>query len=224
VNVSGPDRSAKEQLREQLIQAARRDVAQERRAQQPRRRRRRRRGTGLIVAVVLGGAAAAGAADLISAGDPVPDTTSSGKQYKPPTPGAPELVAKAPDPQRGTAWGVGIYTADNGQQCAIAGQVRGVSLGLVRDGVFRAYASGSSGACADLKRMPMLFDRLVIDGPQPRTIVFGRTRASDRTVITKSDGKVYSTKPGRGGGFLFVFEGRLAFADVRPRLGPPIGP
>jgi hypothetical protein len=64
----------------------------------------------------------------------------------------------------------------------------------------------------------------VVDGPQPRTIVFGRTRRSDRTVIAESDGKVYSTRPARGGGFLFVFAGRLTFAEVRPRLGPPIRP
>jgi hypothetical protein len=221
VNASGPQRSAKEELREQLMLAARRDVAQERQAQQPRRRRRRR-ATGVIVAVLLGGAAAAGAADLISSGDPVPDTTSSGKQYK--APGEPDLVAKAADPERGTVWGVGIYTASNGQQCAIAGQVRGVSLGLIRDGVFRKYETGSSGACVDLKKTPMLLDRLVIGGPEPRTIVFGRTRGTDRTVIAQSDGKVHSTDPARGGGFLFVFKGRVTFADVRPRLGPPIRP
>src|SRR4051812_7927141 len=100
------------------MEAARREAGQSR----PRRRRRRRRATGLLVAALLGGAAVAGAADLISTGDPVPDRTSRGERYRSGHAAGFDLVAKARDPAGQTAWGVGIYTAGNGDACAIAGQ------------------------------------------------------------------------------------------------------
>jgi hypothetical protein len=214
-----PPRSARDQLLDQLMAAARREEASER----PPRRRRRRRGLALVIALGLGAAAAAGAAELISTGAPVGNRSLSDPRFQPAPAGAPELVAKAPDPRTGTTWGVGVYTSAAGRDCAVAGEVRGLTLGVVRDGRFHAYVRGTSGACASDDKLPLTFDRLTPPGP-PRTIVYGRTRRPDRTVVVEVDGKTYSTRPARGGAFLFVFDGRLAPDQAGPRVGPKLAP
>jgi hypothetical protein len=224
VSTTDPRLPAKEQLRAQLMEAGRREEALERQAERPKRRRRRRRSITLGLVLVLTAGAAAGAADLISTGEPVPDTTVRGKQYQPLVPGAPQAVAKAPDPDGGSGWGVGIYTANNGDDCVIAGQVRGVSLGLIRDGRFLPYEADSTGACGDLRKLPILIDEIGIEGAKPRTVVYGRTRDPNRYVIAESDGKTHRARPARGGAFLFVFAGPASTVDVRTHVGPRIQP
>jgi hypothetical protein len=223
--VTRPDQQqpARDLLRERLLEAARREEAQTARPAR-RRRRRRRRTIGLGVAALLGAAVAAGAADLISTGEPVRDASHSGSQYEPAPAGAPVLVAKARDPDRNSTWGVGIYTGANGQTCAIAGQVRGVTLGRIENGRFRAYTSDSNGACGDLRRHPIFLDRLLVGGAHPRTIIYGRARASERTVVAESEGRPHSAPTARGGAFVFVFAGHHSLAELRPRVGSSAQP
>jgi hypothetical protein len=225
VNAPGPPRSARDELLDEIMAAARREEAMERRAHEtgPRARRHRRRVVGIIVALGLGAAAAAGAADLISTGEPVGDKTPRSERYQPNNAGGPALVAKASDPAGSTTWGVGIFKSAAGLDCAVAGQVRGVSLGLIRNGQFHRYDRGSFGTCAG-KRIPIMSDRLVIGGPNPRTIVFGRTRQPDRLVVVESGGKQHSVSPAEGGAFLFVFEGKLRPDEAIPRAGAKIQP
>jgi hypothetical protein len=218
-------RSARDELLEEIMAAARREEAMERGAATTGRRgrRHRRRVVGVIVALGLGAAAVAGAADLISTGDPVPDTSFHSPRYAPPPKGAPELVAKAHDPQTNTTWGVGVFTSEDGLDCAVAGQVRGLSLGLIRDGRFHPYERGTTGTCGH-KNLALMHDRLTIGGSRPRTIVFGRTRNTDRYVVVESGGKSRSVRPARGGAFLFVFDGPLLPDEAIPRLGPKLQP
>ena len=105
----------------------------------------------------------------------------------------------------------------------MAGQVRGLSLGLIRDGRFHPYERGTTGTCAHADH-PLMYDRLTIGGRRPRTIVFGRTRDTDRYVVVPSGGKSRSVRPARGGAFLFVFDGSLLPDEGIPRLGPKIQP
>jgi hypothetical protein len=213
VNASDPQRSAREELREQLLQAARRDDARQA-AESPVRRRRSRRSLAVVVALVFGAAAAAGAADLISTGDPLPDSSYSGSGYQPGKAGAPALDAKT------HGWGVGTYTAGNGESCAIAGQVRGLELGAVgTDGKFHRYERGSAGSCGDFKRMNLFYGVKQYNGV---TIVFGRTSEPNRFVIARNDGRSIPATPGRGGAFLWVFKGKLLPGDVPVALGGPI--
>ena len=203
------DRAAHDALREQFREAARRETVP------VRRTRRARRGVIVLIAAALGASAAAGAAQLISAGKPLPDTSHPGTRYKPATPGPAKLVATAPDPGAGLKWGVGIYDTRDGHQCALAGQVRGASLGLVQEGTFHAYENTSTGACGRLSQGSAVFyDLLVVEGAAPRTIVYGRARGSERRVTVEADGKRHSTRPATGGGYLFVFEGLIGYNDV----------
>ena len=167
---------------------------------------------------MLGVAAAAGAVDLISVGEPLPDRTSPRPDYRPAAPGSPELVAQAPD--RPLPWGVAVYTAANGDACALAGQVRGVSLGRLQNGRFRAYERGTTGACGDVGRQSMVVDMLQIREPQPRSVLFGRTRASVSRLVVEAQGERHVVTPARGGGFVLVFDGLLP-ARPASRTHPP---
>jgi hypothetical protein len=222
--MKAPDerRAAQNSVRDQLREAARREIV---RADPGRRRRNRRRwrGAGFLVAALLGVTVAAGAADLISVGAPLPDSGPSQPRYAPQGgSGVGRLVIKAPDPEAGLAWGVAIYTSGDGQDCAIAGQVRGVSLGQVRAGRFRPYEKGTTGACGRLDRMPIWIDFLRIAGSRPRTIVYGRAR--ERVVSMNDRGQRRTVRTGPGGAFVFVLRGvfppgsALRDLDIRPGL------
>ena len=207
MSVADPSRAAQDALGAQLFDAARRD---ERPA--PRWRRRRRRGLALLLGGVLGVAAAAGAVDLISVGEPLPDRTSPHPDYRPAAPGSPELVAQAPD--RPLPWGVAVYTAANGEACALAGQVRGVSLGRLQNGRFREYERGTTGACGNVGQQSMVVDMLRIREPRPRSVLFGRTRASVSRLVVEAQGERHVVTPARGGGFVLVFDGLLRYEDL----------
>jgi hypothetical protein len=211
VTVPDPPRPAREELREQLLQAARRQAAP-----RPARRRHRRRGLAVVAAVALGAAAAAGAAELIATGDPVPDTTYPGTRYGPAAEGVPVLDAKAPDPDGGLGWGVGVYTSEQGLPCAVGGRVRALSIGTVRDGTFHPYERGTTGVCGKLDRAALIYDLTFLDGV---TIVFGRTREPGRRVIAEHAGESRPARSGRRGGFVWAFDGRIAHADISVRTG-----
>jgi hypothetical protein len=221
VNASGSGRSAKEELLEQLMVAAREQDRQLQAARRPRRRRRR--GLGVVVAIGLGAAAAAGAADLISTGEPLPDRTLRGPRNEPPAGQGLQLVARAADPTGKTTWGVGVHTSGAGEACVMAGQVRGQSLGLIRDGRFRPYEPGTSGICEGATPMPLVYDRLTIRGAQPRTVVFGLTHDDRRFVTAMLGNRSYTARPAPGGAFLFVFSGTLPLDQPELGVGAAIG-
>jgi hypothetical protein len=207
-----PSRAAHNALRDALTQAARREHERAGAAPVPARprRRRRRRAAAVTALTLLGAAAAAQATGLISVGDPIPPLSErrASEAPVPPQNLGVDLVATAPDRGGRPAWGVAVYRADDGRECAIAGQLRGRTLGLIENGRFRPYSDLKAGACGDLSRTPILLDRLLVRGNPTRSIVYGRTAASNRPVrVSVSGGQPRSATPGRGGGFLFVFDG-----------------
>jgi hypothetical protein len=209
-------RPARDRLGHELLAAAVRQ--HELRERGTRRRRRRNRGIVALLAVVLGTSAVAGASRLIGVGEPVKDRRDAGHDYRP-GPNAPDLVAKVTDPAGERSWGVGIYTGVNGADCVTAGAVRGIALGLLENGRFRPYPRTYAGACGDMKRLKLMTELLVAESPQgPRTLAFGRVREPGQTVIAEHDGREFRAQSARGGGFLFVFEGRLRVEDLSIRL------
>jgi hypothetical protein len=189
------------ELRESLREAAARDIA----ARKPHRWRRR--GIGLFVTALFAGAAAAGAADLISSGEPVKEQPAD-PRYQPAVP--PQIDAVAHDTP--APWGVQVYESAEGKTCAIAGQIRGASLGKVdAQGVFHRYPDKRSGACGTLtnKQGGFISESFGVD----RTAVYGRVRAGASSVTLVVDGKPVPTTPGPGGGFVVVFKGRVFPTD-----------
>jgi hypothetical protein len=211
-----PSRSAHERLGEELVAAAVRQ--HEERGARSRGRRRRRAVVSIALAAVLGAGAVAGAARLIATGEPLPDRTVPGARNQPA--GAPVLVAQVWDAERKTSWGVGLDTSAEGEDCALAGAVRGRELGRIEDGAFRRYEGDFSGACAALDRaLPISYDVLQARGSPPRTILFGRTLPGARTVLVTHAGETQPVPVARGG-FLALFDGALTVADVRVEPAP----
>jgi hypothetical protein len=189
-------------LRENLRAAAARETAPA-----PRRRRVRRGGLIAVVAGLSVAGAATGAA-LLSTGSPVEELPGKGAQYAAPggTRLSPVLIAE--DPTEGElAWGVGVYTARNGDECVLGGRVRGQAIGVLEGGSFRPYASDYAGSCGDFDHHTATVSEIKTGGEHPRTLIYGRARPDVRSVTLTLDGRPHRTVPGHSGAFLFLFEG-----------------
>lgn len=184
-----------------------------------RRRTRRRWGRNLALALVgalgLGGVAVG--SDLISVGDPEPVPPYGSDRYE--AVGNPSIVLRAPDEP--LDWGVEAYRARDGKSCAIAGQIRGTQLGLVRDGVFRPFGPERQGPCRDLPRYIATISPFDHGG---RTVIFGRAAARVRSVaVTEADGTRTERQVGPRGTILLVFDQlevgsyRIEYLDARGR-------
>lgn len=209
------DLPAMRELRERLREAARREITSAAGQTARRRPTRKRRGVLVLVGVGSAAAAAAGAATLLSVGEPAKDTRGKSQQFAPNS-GDRQVDVTARDPDLPITWGVAVYTAANGDACALPGQVRGGQIGIIRDRVFHPYERSTSGPCGDLGHQRLFYDvhRFPSDH---RTVVYGRARAGVRTVAFGVKGDSYSATTGHAGAFLLLFEGNVAFSDVRPK-------
>jgi hypothetical protein len=196
--------SALNELRENLREAARRDIEARRRV-----RRRRGRALGLLVALLLGGGAVATAADLIAIGEPVPELRASAPRYEPA--GGRQIVLKAG--ARGREFGVAFYTGKNGFICVVGGHVRGTQLGMIERGTFRPYPADRPGACNRVDRINLGSMRLGEDW-----VVLGRVPDWVRAVVV--DGTRHARTA--TGAFLFVFDDDPA--NVPVEFDPPTEP
>ena len=201
--------SALDELRENLREAAKRDVEARR-----VRRRRQRRGTALLAALLLGGAAAAGAADLISIGEPVADLRIQSGDYKPPR-GAlrPTIVARAESGGLQLPYGLGEYVAKNRDECLVVGSLLGYTLGRIDGDEFKPYKKDTAGSC-NAPGKP-LFDTAVDHG---HTLVIGRAPPDRQNVTVTIDGKPTPVHLATHRTFLLVFDGEYKRPDVRVRF------
>jgi hypothetical protein len=202
------DLPAMRHLRDGLYEAAAREA-------RPVLRRRRLRRTGALALVALSTAGVATGASLLATGDPVPDVSGVGGRYLPASPGSGRIAVVADDPALGSRWGVASYTARNGERCVVAGQVRGTSLGLVRNDVFHPYALRTSGPCSGLPPLPLVWDARFFPGPQPRSVVYGRVSRRVHSIAVEVDGQHYRGAIGHGGAFMFLFQGEVTPAEVK---------
>lgn len=199
-----------DELRQNLVEAAQREVEAKR-----ARRRRQRRTTGLIAAALIAGTAVAGAADLISVGKPFEDIRAQGDDYKPP-PGSlqPTILATAKSGRR-LPYAVGFYKANNGKLCVVAGSLRGYTLGREQDGKFRPYKRDNVGTCNAPDRPS--FDSISYAG---RTLVYGRATASRPLVRITVDGKTVTPPLQKDRSFLVVYDGELDRLRIRIKVTP----
>jgi len=201
--------SALDELRENFRAAAARDIA----ARKVRRRRKRRL-SGVLVALLVGGAAAAGAADLIAVGEPVTDVRVQGSDYKPPANALrPTILVRAKTPGVPLPYGLGTYTARNGQRCLVVGSLLGYTLGVVDGHTFKPYEQGSRvGACNTPGKANQ--DLWQDHG---KTLVFGIAPAAQPQAVVTVDGRTIRPRMQRERSFLLVFDGDLD--PSRARVG-----
>ncbi len=190
--------NALDELRENFREAARRDI--EARA---RSRRRRRRLTGLFAVVLVGGDGRGGRGRphldrRAGRGHPAPQ----GQQYRPA--GKLQITLTAPAPDGEPAYGLAVFTANNGDLCAIAGRVRGAQLGEVK-GNFHPYKPDHPRG---LRRRQA---RVRGHGPV-RGQLGGVRRGARGRALTRS--RAARRKPlGRQRAFLFVYRGKRPAAS-----------
>lgn len=215
MNPSYEDLPALGALRERLVEAAHEDTAPAvRRTRTWRRRAPAIAFAGLAIGggaagLVLGGAA--GADSLLATGDPVPESPLKSPRYAPKDIAGRTIALSTVDPEGTGVWAVATYRSTSGDTCAIAGQLRGQTLGISADGRFRPYTAANGGPCGDLRK-GMFMDVLYF-AKADRTVVYGRAAKAEITLRVKN--KPVSARTGRGGAFLFLFSGELALSDVR---------
>ncbi|MFL5843608.1 MAG: hypothetical protein ACJ762_02875 [Solirubrobacteraceae bacterium] len=193
------------ELRESLQQAAVRQAA-EAAPVRPRRSHRRRLAT-ILVPLGLLAAAGAGAASLLATGEPQKDEAGKSPAYQPDAAGR-TIALTALDPKGEGRFAVATYQSPSGQACALGGQLRGQTLGVVKDGAFRAYAPDKGGPCGDLHQLKSFNDQLYLKDAD-RTLVYGRARAGFTSVVLTVDGEPSVAQIGPDGAYLFVFEGPI---------------
>ncbi len=215
-----------EPFRDELRAMAEREIAAEQRASRPARRRRWRAGG---LALLVGGAVAVGATatQLISTGDPVepgsniPRGVKLGKLRV-------GIAATAPDPAFDRPWAIGIVDRPGGQECAVVGQLRGTSLGVVEGGVFRRYGARTALVCGTRKRSGLSFVDIhpFRETTPKRYVVYGRASQDIVSVRISVDDQVARAPVSPDGAFLAVFDARphLSYRAVGyDARGRPIG-
>jgi len=203
------NRRAQNAVRDQLVDAVL--------AERPRRRRRTTVGIA-VIAALLRATAVAEAAGLLASGEPIEtllprDESARIERYR--APNGTRVVISAADPDYRFGWGVGIYTTAKGEECAIAGQVLGGTLGRERERRFHRYGPRVIGSCGKLDRLPLMSDSMRVAGPHPRTLFYGRVGKRGKQPVFSYRGERITPRVGPGGAFLMVFDGVLPPSAIK---------
>jgi hypothetical protein len=196
-------------LREQLREAAARDIEVDSRVQQRLRRGRWRRW--LIVAV----------AALVSAGGVAvaqrvfdregPDTPPDRIQKRVGAAADPGVVTASAtrDPGSGPPWALRVFTNPAGLECVAVGRLRGGAIGTYDAArTFHKLPVDVAGACESVDRSGLLVTISVRGLPEPRTIVYGLAREYGLVRVTIA-GETRTLRPGPFGTFIDVRAGVL---------------
>jgi hypothetical protein len=218
-------------LRDQLREAASRDIEIEARVRSRMRRRSWRQvvPVAAVAAVTTVGVAVAQRA-FDRQGAPLPLAKLPAALV---AAADPDVVASSAtrDPAGGPPWALRVFTNQTGSDCVALGRLMDGRLGAY-DGThpFRALPQSFSGVCDSLGRAGLLVALRVYGGAQPRTVVYGLAR--DRWPVRVTIGGVPSTVTPRGlGSFIVVRRGVLDMSGasastmvgdrpVRRLLGP----
>jgi hypothetical protein len=196
-------------LRDQLREAAARDIEVDSRVQQRLRRGRWRRW--LIVAV----------AALVSAGGVAvaqrvfdrkgPDEPRDRIQKRVSSAADPGVVTASatPDPSGGPSWAVRVFTTPAGLECVAAGRLLDGAIGRYDAArTFRKLPADISGACEPVGHSGLLVTATLRAHPEPRTVVYGLAREYGLVRVTIA-GKARTLRPGPFGTFIDVRAGLL---------------
>jgi hypothetical protein len=202
---------ALDDLRDQLREAAARDIEIERRVTDRVGGARWRR---WLFVALAGIASFAGVAVAQRAFDREGPTRVTDRLPSPTAAPDPGLVATSAtaDPTGGPRWGLRVFTSASGLDCVALGRISGGALGTYdASRIFRALPPRVSGACERVGRSGMLVAVQRRPLPQPRTIVYGLARDGEPVRITIA-GTTRTVRPGGLGSFIDV---RRGLADMR---------
>lgn len=196
-------------LREQLREAAARDIEVDSRVQRRLRRGRWRRWLIVAVAALVsaGGVAVAQRVFDRKGADTPPDRIQKGVGAAA-DPGV--ITASAtPDPSGGPPWALRVFTNPAGLECVAVGRLLDGAIGTYDAArTFHKLPADVSGACEPVRRSGLLVTISVRGDPEPRTIVYGLAREYGLVRVTIA-GKARTLRPGPFGTFVDVRAGVL---------------
>lgn len=126
----------------------------------------------------------------------------------------PSLIATSatPDPSGGPPWALRFFTNSAGLDCVVLGRTTDGALGSYdASHTFRPLSSRAAGVCERLGHSGLLVAVQRRASPQPRTIVYGLAR-DDRPVSITIAGTTHTVEPRGLGSFIYV---RRGVADMR---------
>lgn len=117
-----------------------------------------------------------------------------------------------PDPLGGAPWALRVFTNSTGLDCVAVGRVSNGGFGTYdARHKFRALPPDLAGVCERVGRTGLLVAVQRRGDPQPRTIVYGLAR-DDRPVSITIAGTTHTVQPRGLGSFIYV---RRGVADMR---------
>jgi hypothetical protein len=196
-------------LREQLREAAARDIEVDSRVQQRLRRGRWRRWLIVAVAALVsaGGVAVAQRVFDRKGSDTPPDRIQP--RVGPAADPGVVTASATPDPRSGPPWALRVFTNPAGLECVAVGRLLYGAIGTYDAArTFHKLPADVSGACEPVGRSGLLITTSVRGRHDPRTIVYGLAREYGPVRVT-IDGKTRTLRPGPFGAFIDVRAGVL---------------
>jgi hypothetical protein len=196
-------------LRDQLREAAARDIEVHARVQQRLRRGRWRRWLIVAVAALVSAGGVAVAQRVFDRrgadepGDRIP------KRVAPAADPGVVTASAIPDPVSGPPWALRVFTNPAGLECVAVGRLLDGALGTYdATRTFHKLPADVAGACDPVGHSGLLVTASRRSQPEPRTIVYGLAREYGPVRITIA-GTTRTVRPGPFGTFIDVHTGLL---------------
>jgi hypothetical protein len=196
-------------LREQLREAAARDIEVDSRVQQRLRRGRWRRWLIVAVAALVSAGGVAVAQRVFDRKGPDEPRDRIQKGVSPAADPGVVPASATPDPSGGPPWAVRVFTTPAGLECVAAGRLKYGAIGRYDAArTFRKLPAYVSGACEPVAHSGLLVTATRRGHPEPRTVVYGLAREYGLVRVTIA-GKTRTLRPGPFGTFIDVRAGLL---------------
>jgi len=196
-------------LREELREAAARDIEIDSRVQQRLRRGRWRRWLIVAVAALVSAGGVAVAQRVFDRKGPDEPGDRIQKGVGPAADPGVVTASATPDPGSGPSWALRVFTNPAGLECVAVGRLLGGAIGTYDAArTFRKLPADVSGACEPVGRSGLLVTISLRGNPEPRTIVYGLAREYGLVRVTIA-GKARTLRPGPFGTFIDVRAGLL---------------
>jgi len=194
-------------LREELREAAARDIEIDSRVQHRLRRGRWRRWLIVAVAALVSAGGVAVAQRVFDRKGPDAGPDRIQKRVAPAADPGVVTASATPDPRSGPPWALRVFTNPAGLECVAVGRLLGGAIGRYDAArTFHKLPADVVGACESVGRSGLLVTISLRGSPEPRTIVYGLAREYGLVRVTIA-GKVHTLRPGPFGTFIDVRAG-----------------
>jgi hypothetical protein len=207
-------------LREELREAAARDIEIDSRVQQRLRRGRWRRWLIVAVAALVSAGGVAVAQRVFDRKGPDEPRDRIQTSVGPAADPGVVTASATPDPSSGPSWALRVFTNPAGLECVAVGRLLGGAIGRYDAArTFHKLPADVAGACEQVAHSGLLVTATLRGHPEPRTVVYGLAREYAPVRVTIA-GTAHTLRPGPFGTFIDVRAGLLdlRWATVSTRV------